>query len=93
MFRSNVNRGWLQSVSYHTLFYKPGYLPHILVPDLDDPLRRTGDKDVWDEGVPLYVVDGHVMGIEGVEVPDIETDYSGVVNKLINVNLAPPASP
>ena len=44
--------------------------PDILVPDLNDPLRGTGDEDVWDEGVPLYVVHWHVVGGEGVEVPD-----------------------
>ena len=44
--------------------------PDIFVPDLNDPLRGTGDEDVWDEGVPLYVVDRHVVGGKGVEVPD-----------------------
>ena len=40
----------------------------VFIPDLDDPLRGAGDEDVGDEGVPLDVVDGRVVGGVGVEV-------------------------
>ena len=38
------------------------------VPDLDNPLRCAGEEDVWEEGIPLDVVDGGVVGREGVNV-------------------------
>ena len=38
------------------------------MPDLQDKLSCTGDKDVWDEGVPLDVVDRGGVGQVGSEV-------------------------
>ena len=44
------------------------YLLAILIPNFDDPLRSTCNKDVWNECVPLYVVDRGVVGLVGVEI-------------------------
>ena len=38
------------------------------MPDLEDKLSCTGDKDVWDKGVPLDVVDWGGVGKVGPEV-------------------------
>ena len=40
----------------------------ILVPDLDPPLRSTGEEHTWQECVPLYVVDRSGVTCIGVEI-------------------------
>lgn len=38
-----------------------------MIPNLDAPVGTARDEDLGMEVVPLYPVDGHVMGIEGVQ--------------------------
>ena len=40
----------------------------VLVPYFNDPLRSTGDENVWYEGVPLDVIDRRVVSIIGVQI-------------------------
>ena len=38
-----------------------------MVPDLDRPVSAAGDEDLRVVVVPVDLVDGHVMGIKGVQ--------------------------
>ena len=38
-----------------------------MVPDLDRPVSTAGDEDLGVVVVPVDLVDGHVVGVEGVQ--------------------------